>query len=333
MRIRISTGGLSGGVLAPIDPPPPIDINDLFDLEFLTASKTTFKPFEEIEIEWSITSKDPDNVFSEHVFSIMATEGVLANDVGPTGSITFTPLKNTLVRVQGRKRSGGNKSTLGTGLALAVDESNCQFVEILQTTFDALVFAELDKITTNNAEIRLRRVPDPDSIGPTGVPTATIELQPVATWTTESINYYFPLEIDLENFFNADLDVSLEIQFQVDNDQSGFDLDVTIDHDSDVDFSAFEDVVSLGHSATVAKTLDKVLPLLFDCTTTQMERDVLRAILQHPGVARGIEDNKRLLAFRIVPLGNFTHLSIVLCDPTPSNVRPAPPSGGVLVDR
>lgn len=302
MKIKIPIGiATGGGIFDPIDPPPPPNIDDFFQLDLLSASKTSFAPFEEIEIEWAISSKDPDTRFSDFAFSLVDTYGVLVDDLEPTGSTTFTPHRNTLVRVRGRRLGGTAPTTLGQGLALSVDEDNCVRVEIPHQLIDDPIFQHLEQLTSDTAEIRLRSKPE----------------EPVATYTPGLISYDFPLEIIINNFFNADLDVTLEIRFTVDIDASGSELDVTVSHASDVDFSTFEDIASLGATSKIAEAIEKVLPLIFECQTREMERVIIHSLLSHPGVRRALNEGKRLLAVRVVPLGNFDHLVVILCAPPP----------------
>lgn len=333
MRIRIPTGRPgSGGVFDPIDPPPLLDIDDLFTLDKLAASKTTFTPFEEIEITWAISPKDSETSFDDFAFSLVTQDGDLVNPIGPSGSHRFNPQKNTLVRVRGRKLGGAKPTTLGSGLALSADESGCTTVDILQAVFDAILFDRFNRITAANAELRLRRVPDPDT-PPGQLPTGTIELQPESEWTRESADYYFPLEIVINNFPNANLDLHLSIFFNVHHESGDSEFEVRVTHKSDTDFSAFEDVITLGSAAVVSRTLDKVLPLVFECERRHIEPAILQSILGLGGVRDALEAN-RLLAARIIPGEDAftTTLTLVFCPfpGAPSIGRPSAPPGGVI---
>ena len=174
----------------------------------------------------------------------MAQDGDLVNPIAPSGSHRFNPQKNTLVRVRGRKLGGAKPTTLGSGLALSADESGCTTVEILQAVFDGILFDRFNRITAENAELRLRRVPDPDT-PPGQLPTGTIELQPESEWTRESADYYFPFEIVINNFPNANLDLHLSIFFNVRHESGDSEFEVRVTHMSNTDFSAFEDAITL----------------------------------------------------------------------------------------
>ncbi len=70
MKIRLGARRADNDdIFDPVDPPV-IDIDDLFDLESLTVSKTPVQPFEEVGIAWAIRGKDPDHSFSDYVFSL-----------------------------------------------------------------------------------------------------------------------------------------------------------------------------------------------------------------------------------------------------------------------
>jgi hypothetical protein len=205
-------------------------------------------------------------------------------------------------------------------------------VEILQAILDAVLFSRFNRITTQNAELRLRRVVDPDT-PPGQPPTGTIELQPESEWTRESANYYFPLEILISTFPDASLDLHLSVFFNVRHETGDSELEVRVTHESDADFTAFEDVITLGNAAAVARTLDKVLPLVFECERGHIEAAILQSILGLGGVRDALQSNRLLAARLIVDDDPRTNrLALVFC-PLPGRpgigTRPAPP-GGVI---
>lgn len=313
MRINVSANTLTDdGLLAPVDPQPPLDINALFDLVSFRASKTTFSPFEEIEIEWSIKPKDPNTEFGDFLFSLVATSAVLVDDLNASSTFTFSPHKNTLLKIQGHHRGRGGATTLGHGIALSVDESSCLVQEFLRVVLDEAVKTALSNLTSQTAELRLR---------------GTV----VSTWNLGSIEYYFPLELVLPNFYNGDVDVNIVIKFDVHHDGRKSDLEVMINHSSDVNFHWAEDIFSFGGSAIIANTADRLVPLILECETGKLELQIIRLFLAFLGRA---VDTHRLLDVRVVPLGSprLDIIAFILC-PLPAEPEPiktdAPDAGGL----
>ena len=294
MRISVSADTLSGnGLLTPIDPPPPLDIDDLFDLVIFRTSKTTFKPFEEINVEWSIRAKDSNTEFDDFLFSLVATDTVLADDIDASGRFTFAPHKNTLLKIRGRHRTRGGINTLEHGIALTVDESDCLVREFLRDVLDGAVNTTLTGLTSQTPELRLRG-------------------EVVSTWKLGSIEYHFPLELVLNNFFNGDLDVDIDLTFDVHHDGSESELEVTIDHSSDVNFHWLEDALSLGSTAIIAATADRMVPLILECELRQQEIQIIRVFMAF--LQRDL-DTHRLLDVRVIPRGNsrLATLDFILC--------------------
>lgn len=333
MRIRIPTRNPdNGGVFEPIDPPPVIDIDQFFTLDLLEASKTVFSPFEPVTITWAFSPKNDSVDPRNFAFSLFTHEGILADNLESSGSLTINPIGNVLVRVQGRRLGGSKPTTLGSGLALSVDESGCETIEIAQIIFDTILFSRFEQITGQIAEVRLRR--ETRRVGAPGSNEfEVVVLQPESTWTTREITIKFPLEIVINNFFNADFDLEMVLKFDVGHDDRDSTLEAAIDFDLKVDFSTLEDILSLGNSSAVARTLNAVLPLVFECERPHIEAAVLQGILGLPGVQQALRNN-RLLAARILVGENAftTVLQLVFC-PVPDLIsRPsAPDTGGVIV--
>lgn len=305
MKIKIPFDRAPGdSILAPIDPPPLLDINNFFILNIFRASKTTFIPFEELEIEWSISPINLNVDFADYEFTLNAHDATLAESIDASGVIQFSPHKNTLLRIRGRKRAGGSFTTLGDTITLTVDESKCKKQEIAGSIIDFFVKDAFSDINNSTASIRLRK-----GVLKT-VPRTIGELEIVSNWNLGYIEYYFPLEVVMNNFFNADLDVTLTLTCQVNHSDKDSELDVTIDHTSNVNFDASEDILSSGASVIVAKTANKLVPLLLDCELKSIELLFIREIM---GLISDELSIHRLLDVRIVPLGNLSHIVIVLC--------------------
>ena len=305
MKIKIPFDRAPGeSILSPIDPPPLLDINNFFILNIFRASKTTFSPFEELEIEWSISPINLSIDFADYEFTLNANDTILAESLDAFGVIPFSPHKNTLLRIRGRKRAGGSFTTLGDTISLTVDESKCMRLEVPSSVIDAEVKNAFSDIANSSAVIRLRKGvvnSNPFQIG---------ELEVVSNWSLGSIEYYFPLEIVINNYFNGNLDVTLTITCQVNHSDTDSEFDVTINHTSDVDFDSSEDILSLGSSAIIAETADRLLPLLLDCKLKSIELQIIRMVMTY---LSPFLDDHRLLAVRIIPLGNLSYIAFVLC--------------------
>lgn len=305
MRIDVNRPSLNNDKVAPVDPLRPPDVNDHFQLA-LETSATTITPFDAVEVDWVITEQGRVRA-QDYVFDLVHTFGVLSQDVDTTGSLSFNPHRNTLLRVHGRRRGQGGPATLGTSVAITIDESSCQTLELPAILIDGLVKTRLTDLTSDTASLRLRkRVVSLN-------PVTRVEMEVGSTWKPGSITYDFPMEVVINNFFNADLDVDVTIKPIVHHDGNDTDLEVTITHNSDVDFDTFEDIASLGHSATAAKTADKLLPLVIAAAAREAERELVRQVLAY---LRPRLETHRLLAVRVVPNGNLSYLSLVLCPRT-----------------
>jgi hypothetical protein len=315
MRISVTgTGTEPGDELTPIDPPPPPNINDFFTL----VSPAEVKPFHQVEVTWSIQPED-DVEFSDFIFTLVAGAREVETNLSQDGLSRVSIAESVIVRIVGRHDGSGGSSTLGQGVIVRIDDSECEEIEIASVIVDALVVGRLSQITSEASELRLRRR---IGVTPGGQPTV-VEREVESTWELGVIKYYFPLEVVINNFFNADLDVRLEIRFSVTHAEDNTDLDVTITHSSDVDFSTVENILSLGNSSTAATTANRLIPLILDCRVRGAEQDILRQVLAFLGNRL---DTHRLLYLHVVPLDGFSYLAIGLC-PIPEE----PPEDPVIV--
>lgn len=153
------------------------------------------------------------------------------------------------------------------------------------------------------------------------VPPQTIELKPESDWTVERIRYKFPLEIILENFFNADLDVYMEIRFMIQHEETGTTLDVDVTFDVDANFETGEHVLSFltpfSGAATLAisKTLNNVLPMVLDCRKTNIEANIGNHLIDDrvTTALNGLSDG-RIYDVRIVPGSGFNNnIFVIVC--------------------
>lgn len=297
MRISIDHGRrLDGGlVIGGIDPPPPVDVNELFRLTQFEAAKTTIAPFENVAVSWSIEpvdGTDPD----DYAFDLVSPNGVVhALDIPLQGAYSHEGHKTMLLMIAVRRRGRERLGLLDPTLQVQVDESDCLVRTIPAFLVDALVDAEVDALTGATPELRLRSGRSVES-----------------TWNFFRIGYDLPLEVVIDGFFNADLDVDLEFRFQVTHNGERTDLDVTVGHDTDVDFSTLEDILSLGSGPVIAATAERILPLVLACEARQIEAQVARHLLDF--IEPDLDDH-RLLAVRVYPDDHAggPRLELILC--------------------
>ncbi len=282
----------------PNDPPQISPLSDFFRLEMFEIAPTNPEPFVPARVAWRIVQTDNSVDADDFEWRLIGTGGIGANDIGLEGTADVSFVRRSTIHIQGKRRSGGGFVVLGTSKTVDLDESNCEVVALSQTIFDPLVFAQFTSFVSSTAAIRLRS-----------------GAQPSSDWSSQRIRYAFPLELVINNFFNGDLDLKVDMSFGVFRDGARDVLDVTLDVDSDVDFSLTEDILSLGNSSAVARTLNRVLPLVFDCRKTAIEASVARALLDNPLVAPKLALGNRLLDVRInTDLSNGL-IEVVCCPP------------------
>ncbi|MBW9207544.1 hypothetical protein KV097_16520 [Mumia sp. zg.B17] len=311
MRISISAG-LSvspqdifpGDELPPVDVPP-VDINDFFELRTFSTSSTTFEPFERLSAEWSIVERSENVLASDYNFSLVGSEGIIHDDISASGVVSFALHSNTLLRIQGRRRGGGMAATVGQGIGLTVDESDCRILEVPSQILNGVVEHGMSGLVSDAASIRRRTYVVPGTL-------QVAEREVVSTWQLGSIRYDFPLALVLNNMFDGDLDVSLTARFAVDHEDEESYLEVDVAHSSHVDFAAAEDILSFGNTSSVARTANRLMPMILDFVAERIEGQAIQAFFAVLA-ATSLRETHRLVAVRVVPLENFSYLAIVMC--------------------
>lgn len=324
MRIRIGqTNELGGGtVIAPFDPPIPFDISSLFQLVEFTTSATSAPPFAQLAINWLIRPIDRTTRIEDYQFRLVAFRHVQLNDIQAQGSAPFTLMGNTRATISGR-RNGGTWSTFDQVIIITLDESDCQIIEHNGQFLDGAIFGQLDALLARTKELRFRHETVPvDPQNPNG-PRQTIVSEPKSDWTAERIRYTFPLEIVIPNFFDADLDVRMDIRFALEHDATGANFDINVDFKVDASFDPGEHILSflippLGASTlAISETLNKVLPLVFDCRKTEIEAEMARQIIDNRvrSALNALSDG-RIFDVRIMPLFGGTtsnYIFVIVC--------------------
>lgn len=322
MRVAISDNFKPGQpIVFPNDPVPLEDIDTLFSVEVFEASSLTPKPFTAVRFSWRISASANNNDPLDFEFRVVEVAGrflreILFHDIDLIDNGDWALPRSADIQILGRRRIGGQWTRLGPVISLTLDDADCRTQIVDRLLLDAILLSQFQNEVLSDPRLRLRReyrLADP---GRPDLGYEEITLEPRASWPGGFIRYEFPLEIVLENFFNMDLDLSLEIRLRVANTGSESILEVEAAMDSDADFSTFEDIASLGSATIIARTVDKMMPLVLDARQRDVEEGVATALL---GLVR---QSERLLSIDISS-GDFGQVVMRLCPP---------PERPVLVD-
>jgi len=309
MRINIGQPNNLGddGLITVIDPPISIDISSLFELVVFTTSTNSAPPFTEITLNWEIQSIDRMTRIEDYAFRLNAFQHEQLNSIQAEDSTTFTLVSNTRITISGRKKGGGAWSFFDQALIISLDASNCEIINHYGPFIDDAIFNQLETLLSTTKELRFRR--------------ETLPADP--DWTIERIRYKFPLEIVIDNFFNADLDVQMDIRFSMEHGANNSILNIDTEFDVDASFDTGEIILGslipgMGASTlAISKTLNEVLPMVFDCKKAEIEAEIGRQVLDNRvETALTALNNGRVFSVRIVPrsatsIDNF--IRVVLC--------------------
>ncbi|MCP3973005.1 MAG: hypothetical protein GY926_01785 [bacterium] len=291
-----------GGLIAtPVDPYPPNEFESRYRLNYFEASADEVPPFTPIEITWSIdpvgSSIDPNDL----AVWLTSPHGVVhARDLPLEGCTTYRPTKTALLFLQLRTRQGRHIGTFDERRQIRTDETECIRVGIAASLVGSIAEQRIRQLDQASQMLRVR---GDDAIS--------------ASWDWFRVTFNIPLEVVINDFFNADLDVSLTLQIGVRHTGDTTELDVTVRHESKLDFSLAEDILSLGSSGIVAKTANHLLPLIIGCEARALERDIARQLV---AVIEGRLTGRRLQDARIHPDGDpgGPRIELVLCPYGPS---------------
>ena len=282
MKLRLSDrfGPQDGGVFVPGDPlPPTISTSDLFEVELFEAADNPGLPMRENTLSWRVVAKDASTNMDDYEFRMTVFGHFTLWPVEPEGTTSFRQNRDTLALLWVRK-GGGSWVSFDTAVTLPLDKSACVDVEILGLLLQGTVFEQINRILNAEDTLRYRRVVVPkDPNQPNNGLKKTVQLEPSVDWSVQRVKFTLPLEIVLDNFFNGDLDVTMEVRFDVDVTGPESAVDVQVSFTADTNFSGGEDVLSLGHTATIAAVLDRMIPPLLKCKSPRIEAEILRGLL------------------------------------------------------
>lgn len=315
MRISINdTFNPGQPIFFPTDPFPLEDIDTLFSVDLFQASTITPKPFNAVRFSWRIsTSRTNNNAPDDFEFRVVEVAGrflreILFHDIELIDDGDWVLPRTADIQILGRRKVRGSWTRLGPVVSLTVDDADCRTQVVDRLLLDPILLGRFQDEVLSDPRLRLRRETRPRDPNLPQLGYEEITLEPRSSWPGGVIRYDFPLEVVLNNFFNMDLDLSLEIRLRVANKATESILEVEAKMDSDADFSTFEDIVSLGSATVVARTVDRMMPLVLDARKRDVEEGVATALL---GLVR---QSERLLSVDISS-GDFGQVIMQLCPP------------------
>lgn len=322
MKIQLSNRFLtsSDNVLAPGGELPDFPGGDghvaLFNLEVFEASVNPAPPMMNNNISWRITVIDQTTAIGNYEFRLNAFGHILNEAIDPEGSIDIFQKSATLATISVRRRNTGESwRAFGESLRIGFDETGCETIENWGPFLEDAVIQSFQTRLSGIAALRFKA----------GSETKV-------DWTAQRIRFKFPLEVVLNNFFNADFMLEMEIRFKVDPRPNGSVISAEVEFESNVNFHWLEDVGSGGSAPIIAFTLNKFMPTLLDCMKGEVEASILEAILDdRVGQAIAQLPGGDVFQIRIVPDPNDRNniVNVIVC-PTRAEVVVA---GGAVVIR
>lgn len=324
MRVRIEQGGKldDDGVVLPTDPPEPINISDAFELTEFRASSELALPLSSVAVNWSIQPTSADVQVADYQFRLLVPGHVQLNAIQAQGSAPFTITSATRATISGRKGTGP-WSSFNKEVLIELDQSNCEVVTYIGNVFDGLMRTMLDQFLLTVDQLRLRSESKPANPQNPNSGASVVQLEMTSDYTTDRIRFDVPLEIRIPYFFDADLDVKMDVHFSLSNDETGSDLDIDVSFDIDASFDIGEHILSSllplpgGSTIAISKTLDAVLPMVFNCQRGGIESAIASFLLDSNvrTILSGMRGG-RIFDIRISPVSataNSNNIYLVLC--------------------
>jgi hypothetical protein len=199
------------------------------NLKSFEVSPQTIEPFEEAQLSWVVTVSGPKD---------KVTVQLNGATVAPTGSATVNPVNTQQYEL--KALALGASKSLGR-VTIVVNHDNCFQGSILESQIQSAVQDQLQSIIQPGAEIQFR---DPARV----------------TVHFGRIDMHLPLKIIINNFFDADLDMTLKFSL-------GLTSSRTVrarltDVDADAKFALGQHLVSLG-SASLIQAIVQVMARAF----------------------------------------------------------------------
>ncbi len=314
MRVRAyprpnARGGLLEILESPsVTLPPLLNLDELFELEVFQTSTTDVLPFHDVEVEWSIKPLNGTS-FDDYKFTLTsngAALGVESIGIGSNGTLVFTPYTETTLRIHAVRLSDKSTGTFSKEIFIDINVDGCWQPFITANQLDEAIIElgtnKLSGFSGSGLSIRRRKKVIPSPEYPNQFTTFDMDIEP--HWKPLSIEYYFPLELVLDGFFNADLDLYLEFQIKVIHEEQKTDWDLSVDISANIKFDAVESALSIGVADKVAEAVNNMLPYILCCPKTDIDREATlimnEKITEMEGVA---PEGSRLFDIRIMDIG------------------------------
>ncbi len=302
MRVNLSNNVSNSlrrrfNVIGPVTPlPPSVSINERLSLDQFTVSDVTPAPFEEFDVAWVVSARTGNVDIADYHFRLKTHYEVLDHALAARGAKKVAIRAQTLLSLQAKHIGSGSWNTLGQAISMHLDDATCVFREFPGSTLDDLFITQVEQNLAATPELRLSQA---------GVQS---------TWHATHVEYKIPMTIVLDNYFNGDLDVVWKVYFDVAYDSNeDCQLDVSIFSAQGANFSWYEDVLSLGSSAVIAETIERLMPAIMRCTAGDAERTIAAGLCAYLDVGDFLDDH-RLLSVRVLQLVNNNTLQFVLCN-------------------
>lgn len=262
------------GVFVMVEPPPVtfpplLNLDELFELDIFQTSTTDVLPFQDVEVEWSIKPLN-DSSLDDYKFTLTANGvaiGAEAIGIRANGSLLFTPYKKTTLRISAIRLSDKTTGTFSKEILIDINCGNCKHPYISVYTLDeAIMKLGTDKLSSfsgGGLSIRRRKKIIASPEYPNQYTSVEMDIEP--HWKPLSIEYCFPLELVLDGFFNADLDLYLEFQIKVIHEGQKTDWELAVNISANIKFDTIENILSLSVTNKVAKAVNNLLPYLLFC--------------------------------------------------------------------
>ncbi len=318
MKIRIPKG--VGGRGIKLDrvgrdtfaPGGKLQVNDYFDLVVFELSEPEVTPAEPVTVSWEIQPKRDDINLSDFSFSLFGPGANELKNLDLSGSTDVLPLDTSFLYIKGRK-IGSQTSPLGNPLQILVNKDECTIGYIPAEIIDLQFEEELDALLATFPEIKRRG-------------SAPLK----AEWTPYDFRYDVPLKLVINNFFDADIDLSLMVTFSVDNSQEDTEFDVTVTPGINAKYSWAEKFFSFGAASEIEALVERLFPLIFRSQAQEVERLIRDQILSLGGVVAALEAGQTLLRVRPLHASGFEGIEILLCELPQGEDSPFPPRGPIL---
>ncbi|WP_344137013.1 hypothetical protein [Pedococcus bigeumensis] len=274
-----------------------MSINERLSLDQFTVSDASPAPFEEFQVTWAISAASANVDVADYQFRLRTHYQILDPGLPTQGTVNTAIRARTLLSLQAKHTGSGTWHTLGQAISMGLDESTCTFREFPGALLDELFSTQVEQHLAAAPELWL----------------AGAGVQP--SWHTTHVEYKIPITMVLDNYFNGDLDIVWKLHFGVEYDsRQECQLDVSISSAGAANFSWYEDLLSLGSSAIIAGTVERLMPAILRCVVRDAERAIASGLCAYLDVGNFLDEH-RLLSVQILPSGNINTLRFVLCEP------------------